>query len=74
MRQQGDEIVMDKDEFLFNSILSGIACQLLAEASGRNLSYWMQFLSEQAEKQFDEMSLKQRDEMINAYLEIAKNV
>ncbi len=74
MRQQGNEIVMDRDEFLFNSLLPGIACQLLAEDSGRDLSYWMNFLSEQAEQQFDEMSLKQRDEMINAYLEIAKNV
>lgn len=74
MRQQGDEIVMDRDEFLFNSLLSGIACQLLAEGSGQDLSYWMNFLSEQAEEQFDEMSLKQRDEMINVYLEIAKNV
>jgi hypothetical protein len=45
MRLKNNEIVMDKSEFLTNSLLAGIACHLLA-------------LSEQARsKRLDEISI-----------------
>ncbi len=74
MRQQGNEIVMDREEFLVNTLAAGIACQLLAQTSQLEVSGWMEYLSDKAHEQFYEMTPKQRDEMINSWLEISKNV
>ncbi len=62
--------LMDKQEFLTNSLLSGIACQLLAQMSNRELSAWMEYLSDEADKQFRQMTPQQREDMINAYIQI----
>jgi len=69
MRSQNNEIAMDKQEFLTNCLLSGIACQLLAQMSNRELSEWMEYLSDEADKQFRQMTPRQREEMINAYIQ-----
>ncbi|MBD2609526.1 hypothetical protein H6G81_34820 [Scytonema hofmannii FACHB-248] len=63
---------MDKEEFLTNSLLSGIACQLLAQMTNRELSDWMEYLSDKADEQFKQMTPKQREEMINAYAKMSE--
>jgi hypothetical protein len=63
---QNDKIVMDKEEFLTNSLLAGIACQLLAKIRKEELSHWMECLSEQAQEQYRQMTPQQREDMINA--------
>lgn len=73
MRLQGENILMDKEEFLINSLLSGIACQILAQTSKLNTSEWMEYLFDTADKQFKQMTPKQREEMIMAYIEISQD-
>jgi hypothetical protein len=73
MRLQNDEVVMDKKEFLTNSLLAGIACQLLVQTSKLNISEWMEYLSDKADEQYKEMSPKQREDMINGCVKIANN-
>lgn len=72
MKLQGENVVMDKEEFLVNSLLSGIACQLLAQLSNRELSDWMEYLSDKANEQYEQMTPKQREDMINAYIQISE--
>lgn len=72
MRLENDEVVMDKEEFLTNSLLTGIACQLLAKIRNEEISHWMECLSEEADKQYKQMTPKQREDMINAYVEISQ--
>lgn len=72
MRLQNDEIVMDKKEFLTNSLLAGIACQILAQTSKLEINEWMEYLSDTADKQYSQMSFKQREDMINAYVQISQ--
>lgn len=72
MRLENDEVVMDKEEFLTNSLLTGIACQLLAKIRKEEISHWMECLSEEADKQYKQMTPKQREDMINAYVEISQ--
>ncbi|GAX41548.1 hypothetical protein NIES4075_25210 [Tolypothrix sp. NIES-4075] len=72
MRLQNNQIVMDKEEFLTNSLLAGIACQLLAQTSQLEINEWMQYLSDKADEQYKQMSPKQREDMINAYLQISQ--
>lgn len=74
MRLQNDEIVMDEEEFLTNSLLAGIACQFLAQTSKLDISEWMEYLSDAADKQYQHLSPKQREDMINAYLKIANDI
>jgi hypothetical protein len=74
MKLQGENIVMDKEEFLTNSLLAGIACQLLAQMTNRELSDWMEYLSDKADEQFKQMTPKQREEMINAYVQISQEL
>jgi hypothetical protein len=73
MRLQNDEVVMDKEEFLTNSLLAGIACQLLAQIRKEEVSHWMEYLSDRADEQYRQMSPKQREDMINAYVKIAND-
>jgi hypothetical protein len=49
MKLQGENVVMDKEEFLTNSLLAGIACQLLALTSKLEISdvRWNIYLIEQ---------------------------
>jgi len=72
MRLQDDEIVMDKTEFLTNTLLAGIPCQLLAESSRRDLNEWMEYLSDRANEQYEQMTPKRREDMINAYIQISQ--
>jgi hypothetical protein len=74
MRIENDEIVMDKEEFLTNSLLTGIACQLIAHNSSQTLDYWMQYLSDRADEQFKQMTPKQRENMVNAYVQISQQL
>lgn len=74
MRIENDEIVMDKEEFLINSLLTGIACQLIANNSSQTLDYWMQYLSDRADEQFKQMTPSQREDMINAYAQISQQL
>lgn len=73
MKMINNQVVMDKQEFLTNSLFAGIACQILAQTSKLNVSEWMEYLSDTAEKQFQQMTPIQRDEMINAYIQISQN-
>jgi hypothetical protein len=72
MRLQNDEIVMDKEEFLTNTLLAGIACQLLAKITKEEISHWMECLSEQADEQYRLRTPKQHEDMINAYVQISQ--
>ncbi|GAX46278.1 hypothetical protein NIES4075_72990 [Tolypothrix sp. NIES-4075] len=74
MRIENSEIVMDKEEFLINTLLTGIACQLIATNSSQTLDYWMQYLSDKADEQFKQMTPKQREDMINAYVRMSENL
>lgn len=73
MRLQNDEIIMDKEEFLTNTLLTGIACQIIENNSKNNLNYWMQYLSDKAQEQYEQMTPKQREDMINAYVQISQS-
>lgn len=68
MQLQNDKVVMDKELFLINCLATGLACQCLAEISNRKLNNWMEYLTQKAEEQYDQMSREQRENMINAYM------
>lgn len=74
MRLQNNEIVMNEEEFLTNTLLTGIACQFLAKIRNEELSHWMECLSEEADKQYRQMTPKQRKDMINAYVKIGNSL
>lgn len=74
MKLQGENIVMDKEEFLTNSLFTGIACQLLAQMTNRELSDWMEYLSDKASEQYKQMTPKQREDMINSYVQISEQL
>ncbi|MBD2609600.1 hypothetical protein H6G81_35200 [Scytonema hofmannii FACHB-248] len=74
MKLQNNFVLMDKEEFLTNSLLSGIACQLLAQMTNRELNDWMEYLSDRASEQFKKMTPKQREEMINSYVQISQEL
>ncbi|MGI2904903.1 hypothetical protein [Tolypothrix sp. VBCCA 56010] len=74
MRLKNNEIVMGKSEFLTNSLLAGIACQILAQTSQLEINEWMEYLSDRADEQYRLRTPKQREDMINACLQISKEV
>jgi len=74
MKLQNDFVVMDKEEFLINCLATGIACQFLAQISKEKLSDWMEYLSDNAHKQYKQMTPKQREEMINSYVQISQEL
>jgi hypothetical protein len=74
MKLQDDKIVMDKEAFLINCLATGIACQFLAQISKEELSDWMEYLSDKACQQYKQMTPKQREDMINSYVQISEQL
>lgn len=74
MKLQNELIVMGKEEFLTNSLFTGIACQLLAQMTNRKLGDWMEYLCDKADEQFKQMTSKQREDMINSYAQISQEL
>ncbi|GJD16346.1 hypothetical protein RIVM261_013020 [Rivularia sp. IAM M-261] len=74
MKLQGNKIIVDKEEFLVNSLTTGILCQWLETKTGIPMMEWANEAGQLAEKQYDQMNQKQRDDFLNAQVEIAKTV
>ncbi|MBD2609563.1 hypothetical protein H6G81_35015 [Scytonema hofmannii FACHB-248] len=74
MKLENEFVVMDKEEFLTNSLLTGIACQLLAQMTNRELSDWMEYLFDKADEQYKQMTPNQREKMINSYVQISQEL
>lgn len=72
MKLQGNNIVVDKEEFLINNLTMGILCQWLETKTNIPMMEWANQAGQMAEKQYDQMTQKQRDDFINAQVEIAK--
>ncbi len=70
MEIQGDKIVMNKDEYVVNTLLTGIAVQILVDKSKHSMEEWMKFLSNKANEQLEEIKRtepEQIDQMIKVY-------
>ena len=74
MKVENGFVVMDKEEFLTNSLFTGLACQLLAQLSKQEVSGWMEYLSDKADEQYQQMTSSQREEMINTYVKMSENL
>ena len=72
MKVENGFVVMDKEEFLTNSLFTGLACQLLAQLSKQEVSGWMEYLSDKADEQYQQMTSSQREEMINTYVKMSQ--
>ncbi len=71
MKIEGDKIVMDKDEYVVNTLLTGIAVQILVDRSKFSMEQWMEFLSNKADEQLEEIKRtrpEQIDQMIEMYV------
>lgn len=67
-----DFVVISKDEYVVNILAMGIAVQMLSQKTGIPMEVLSQQLSDQANKQFEQLSSEQIQQMIDLY-EVARN-
>lgn len=67
-----DFVVISKDEYIVNILATGIAVQMLSQKTGIPMEVLSQQLSDQANKQFEQLTSEQIQQMIDLY-EAARN-
>lgn len=72
MKLQDDKIVADKEEFLINTLTTGILCQWLESKTSTPMMEIAHRATQLAEKQYDQMTPEQRDAQINAWVELSE--
>lgn len=77
MQRYKDKILTDKGEFMVNFLLAGMAMKFLAEYTDKSEEWWMEELSNEANKQYEEMmknDSKQIEKIIDIYVEASTKV
>lgn len=70
MRYENDEIIVGKQEWMVNFFCTGLAVQLLEKYTDKTEQWWIEELSNQANKQYDEIlktNPQQIEEVIKLY-------
>ncbi|MEH2070533.1 MAG: hypothetical protein V7K47_20630 [Nostoc sp.] len=71
--EKDDEFVqIPRDEYVINILATGIAIQTLSQKTGIPIESWSQILSEKATEQYEHLSAKQIQRVIDTYEAIRK--
>ena len=63
-----DNFLMDKEDYIVNTLAMGIAVQYLCNLTGKSFNHWSKQISEQANSQCDQLTDEQIDKTIQDYL------
>lgn len=72
MKLRGNEVIIDKEEFLTNILTTGVLCQWLEKKTGIPMMEWAHQAGLLAQKQYDEMTPEQRDAQIKTWVELSQ--
>lgn len=64
---QDSQFLMDKGDYVLNSMVSGIAVKFLAKLSGQSPDFWIQQIWKKATAQLDTLTHEEIEEQISAY-------
>lgn len=67
------KIIMSQEMFLLNTLAMGIAVQILEKETLYSKEEWQVFLQSNAQEQYNQMSLQERETFIKHLVEVAQN-
>ncbi|MEH2072321.1 MAG: hypothetical protein V7K47_29920 [Nostoc sp.] len=71
--EKDDEFIhIPRDEYVINVLATGIAIQFLSQKTGIPIQSWSQYLSEKATEQYEQLSAKQIQQVIDMYEAVRK--
>ena len=68
MTTEESDFLMDKEDYVLNSIMRGIAVQYLCNLTGKSLNYWVTRLSKEANEQCNQLTKEQVEQTVQDYL------
>jgi hypothetical protein len=62
------KFLMDKEHYVVNQLARGIAVRYLCQATNQPFDYWVQRIAKEANNQCDQLTPKQIEQTVQAYL------